>query len=84
MGNARLLRRYARARALPVAAMQCATDGLQQLFGQPDCAPLAALRNWGLSGVNQLPALKHWLARQAKDEWLVQFVRLLIMFILVD
>jgi|GEM_PF-4464547 len=45
--------------------MQCATDGLQQLFGQPDSAPLAALRNWGLSGVNQLPALKRWLARQA-------------------
>ncbi len=65
VGDARLLRRYARARALPVAAMQCATDGLQQLFGQPDCAPLAALRNWGLSGVNQLPALKRWLARQA-------------------
>ena len=73
VGDARLLRRYARARALPVAAMQCATDGLQHLFDAPGsdalsttlAAPLAALRNWGMNGVNHLPALKHWLARQA-------------------
>ena len=53
--------------------MQCATDGLQHLFDAPGsdalsatlAAPLAALRNWGMKGVNHLPALKHWLARQA-------------------
>ena len=64
VADLRLLRRYARARALPVAAMQGVTDGLQQLFGQPGNA-LAALRNWGMNSVNHLGPLKLWLARQA-------------------
>lgn len=68
VGDLRLLRRYVRQRAWPVAAMQTATDGLQQLFGHtqgPLAAPLGLLRNQGMSGVNRLAPLKNWLARQA-------------------
>ncbi|MDO5087085.1 MAG: FAD-dependent monooxygenase [Comamonadaceae bacterium] len=64
VGDMRLLRRYARARAASVAAMQLATDGLQQLFARPETA-LAELRNWGMTGVDRFSPLKHWLARQA-------------------
>jgi hypothetical protein len=64
LNDAKLLRRYERARKADVMAMGLVTDGLQMLFAQPSM-PLQKLRNWGLSGFNQLRPLKRWLAAQA-------------------
>lgn len=64
LGNLRLLRRYERARQADVHAMGWLTDGLFNLFGHDD-ARVQALRNWGMTGVDRLGSLKHWLARQA-------------------
>ncbi|ODU10773.1 MAG: 2-octaprenyl-3-methyl-6-methoxy-1,4-benzoquinol hydroxylase [Rubrivivax sp. SCN 71-131] len=66
LGDERLLRRYARARLLPVQAMGFVTDGLLQLFAHP--SPMAReLRNRGLDLVDRLPLLKRALVRQAMD-----------------
>ena len=66
LGDAKLLRRYARERAAPTWAMGQVTDGLWRLFSHE--APLAQeLRNRGLSLVNRLAPLKRWLASQALD-----------------
>ena len=64
LGDPRLLRRYERARQADVSAMGWLTDGLFGLFNQTD-SRVQALRNWGMSGVDRLGPLKHWLARQA-------------------
>ncbi len=64
VGDARLLRRYERARRADVLAMSLATDGLQQLFAH-SVDPLPALRNWGMRGFDRAPLLKRWIARQA-------------------
>ncbi|KTT25807.1 FAD-dependent monooxygenase [Pseudacidovorax intermedius] len=64
VGDARLLRRYERARRTDVLAMGMATDGLQQLFAQ-GIEPLARLRNWGMLGFDRSPFLKDWVARRA-------------------
>lgn len=66
-GDLRLLRRYERARQAEVSAMGWLTDGLFGLFGQPD-SRVQALRNWGMSGVDRLGPLKHWLARKAMGQ----------------
>ena len=63
-GDARLLRRYERARRADVLAMGLATDGLQQLFSH-SAQPLPQLRNWGMRGFDRLPLVKNWVARQA-------------------
>ncbi len=64
LGDPRLLRRYARARAAPTRAMGQVTDGLLRLFASP--APWAKeLRNRGLSLVNQVPAIKRLLTSRA-------------------
>jgi ubiquinone biosynthesis UbiH/UbiF/VisC/COQ6 family hydroxylase len=64
LGDLRLLRRYARARAEPVALMMHTTDALHRLFAQPQ--PLAStLRNTGMALLNRVPGLKHRLIRQA-------------------
>jgi ubiquinone biosynthesis UbiH/UbiF/VisC/COQ6 family hydroxylase len=64
VGDPRVLAHYARQRAAPVAAMQAATDGLQQLFANP--TPWARdLRNLGLGLVDQASPLKRWLVSQA-------------------
>jgi len=66
LGDARLLRRYARERLLPTWAMGRLTDGLLQLFAHP--APLAReLRNRGLTLVDQLTPMKRWLTARALD-----------------
>jgi 2-polyprenyl-6-methoxyphenol hydroxylase-like FAD-dependent oxidoreductase len=66
LGDAKLLRRYARARLAPTWAMGELTGGLLHLFASN--APLAReLRNRGLSLVNQLPPLKRWLTARALD-----------------
>lgn len=67
LDDMKLLRRYERARQAEVGTMGWLTDGLFGLFGQPD-ARVQALRNWGMSGVDRLGPLKHWLARQAMGQ----------------
>lgn len=63
-GDALLLERYARERALPVQAMATLTDGLLRLFAHP--APWAReLRNRGLGLVNAATPIKRWLAARA-------------------
>ncbi len=60
--DARLLRRYARARAEQILALELATDGLHRLYAPSWLAPLRAL---GLSATEHLPAVKRWLAGYA-------------------
>ncbi|NML15110.1 FAD-dependent monooxygenase [Azohydromonas caseinilytica] len=64
LSDEKLLRRYARARAVPTLAMQQLTDGLLHLF-EHDTPVLRELRNRGLNLVNQLTPLKRWLAGRA-------------------
>jgi 2-polyprenyl-6-methoxyphenol hydroxylase-like FAD-dependent oxidoreductase len=64
LGDAALLERYARERALPVQSMAALTDSLLRLFAHP--APWAReLRNRGLGLVNAAAPLKRWLASRA-------------------
>jgi ubiquinone biosynthesis UbiH/UbiF/VisC/COQ6 family hydroxylase len=64
LGDERLLRRYARERDLPIAAMGQLTDGLLRLFADP--APwVKELRNRGLTLVDHVTPLKRWLAGRA-------------------
>lgn len=58
------LRRYARARAEEVFALQTVTHGLQRLF-RPQQALISNLRNLGLNLTNRLPVLRTVLARYA-------------------
>ncbi len=60
--DARLLRRYARARAEQVLALELATDGLHRLYAPAWLAPVRAL---GLSAADHLPSVKRWLAGYA-------------------
>jgi 2-polyprenyl-6-methoxyphenol hydroxylase-like FAD-dependent oxidoreductase len=64
LGDARLLRRYARERAAPTRAMGEVTDGLLRLFAR-DGAPWRELRNRGLTLVDRMVPAKRWLAAQA-------------------
>ena len=64
LGDEKLLRRYERARKADVAAMGAVTDGLHNLFAQPD-ARWQALRQWGLQRFAQNGPLKAWVVRQA-------------------
>lgn len=64
LGDARLLRRYERARKGQVLAMRAATDGLERLFGLPGGAR-QLLRNTGMSLFERSGPVKHWVARQA-------------------
>jgi len=64
VGDARVLRRYARARAEQVMALECATDSLHRLYA-PGMAWLAPLRALGLAGTNHLAPVKRWLASYA-------------------
>lgn len=63
-GDPMVLRRYRRARAEPVLAMRVVTDGLHRLF-EAQSAPVAWLRNIGMSAVQKLPMLKRYLIAQA-------------------
>jgi len=63
-GDPMVLRRYRRARAEPVLAMRCATDGLHRLFGVQS-APVAWLRNAGMNLVEKLPFIKRQLIQGA-------------------
>jgi 2-octaprenyl-6-methoxyphenol hydroxylase len=61
-GDLRVLQRYARERAEPVARMQALTHGLHHLFASDSAA---WLRNAGLNGFNRVPPLKAALVREA-------------------
>lgn len=63
-GDERLLRRYERARAGEVAAMDATVDGLYRLF-HARARPWPLLRNAGLNLTDRLPVLKNLLIRQA-------------------
>jgi ubiquinone biosynthesis UbiH/UbiF/VisC/COQ6 family hydroxylase len=67
VGDARLLRRYAREREVPTRAMAHLTDSLLQLFASPS-GGVRELRNRGLTLVNQLTPLKRWLTARALDQ----------------
>lgn len=64
VGEMRVLSRYRRARAEPIALMRLATDGLYKLFSLPG-APLAWARNRGMQICDQIPALKRSLIGHA-------------------
>jgi 2-polyprenyl-6-methoxyphenol hydroxylase-like FAD-dependent oxidoreductase len=63
-GDARLLRRYERARKADAALLRAATDGLQRLFAFDD-SRVQALRNWGMMGFEKLAPLKAAVMRRA-------------------
>jgi len=63
-GDLGLLRRYERARAADVLAMDATVHGLYRLFAS-GAQPLARLRNLGLNLTDRLPVLKNLLIRQA-------------------
>jgi 2-polyprenyl-6-methoxyphenol hydroxylase-like FAD-dependent oxidoreductase len=64
LGDAKLLRRFARERAAPNLAMGQLTDALQRLFAS-DLPAARELRNRGLTTLNQLSPLKRWLTQRA-------------------
>jgi ubiquinone biosynthesis UbiH/UbiF/VisC/COQ6 family hydroxylase len=63
-GELRLLRRYERARAEPILAMDTMVDTLFRLFGAENRFA-ARLRNAGLNLTDRLPVVKNMLMRQA-------------------
>jgi len=66
LGDEILLRRYARARALPTQAMAMVTDGLHHLFATEQPL-LRELRNRGMTVLNHLAPLKRALSARAID-----------------
>jgi ubiquinone biosynthesis UbiH/UbiF/VisC/COQ6 family hydroxylase len=65
-GDWRLLRRYERARAEPILAMDSMVDGLYRLFGAPG-GLAARLRSRGLNLTDRLEVVKNLLIRQAMN-----------------
>ena len=65
-GDWKLLRRYERARAEPILAMDAMVDGLQRFFGAQG-AMAGRLRNHGLNLTNRLEVVKNLLIRQAMN-----------------
>ncbi len=64
LGDLRLLRRYARARAEDLRLMMSTTDALKRLFERDD--PLTrGMRNLGMNFIDRIPVLKNRLIRQA-------------------
>ena len=63
-GDLGLLRRYERARAADLLAMDATVHGLYRLFAS-GAQPIARLRNAGLNLADRLPVLKNLLMRQA-------------------
>lgn len=64
LGDEKLLRRYARRRALPTRLMGQTTDALLHLFASPQPL-LRELRNGGMSLLDHLPPLKRLLTDRA-------------------
>jgi len=66
LGDARLLGRYARARAWPVKSMSWLTDALVHGFAS-EHAWVRELRNRGMGLVDRASPAKRWLATQALE-----------------
>ena len=73
-GDARVLRRYSRARKEDILLMQVATDGLERLFAV-DFEPLRVARNLGMNLLDQLPVLKRRLMSHAMGNPLAPTVK---------
>lgn len=67
LGDAQLLRRYERWRALDSFLVAATTDGLTRLFGLPGKAP-RAIRRFGLDLVSRIPPLKRGFMAEARGE----------------
>lgn len=67
LGDAQLLARYERWRALDSFLVAATTDGLTRLFGLPGKAP-RAIRRFGLDMVSRLPPLQRRLMAEARGE----------------
>ena len=65
LGDAQLLKRYERWRALDTLTIAAATDGLTRLFGVPGRAA-SALRNLGMRAIDRVPPLKSVLMAEAR------------------
>lgn len=66
-GDAQLLRRYEAWRGLDTFMVAAATDTLTRLFGIPGKAA-SAVRRFGISAVDRIPALKDRLMSEARGE----------------
>lgn len=64
-GDAQLLARYERWRALDITAIAAATDSLTRLFGIPG-RTTSAVRRAGMAAVNATPPLKRFFMNEAK------------------
>jgi 2-octaprenyl-6-methoxyphenol hydroxylase len=64
-GDAQLLARYERWRALDTFTVALATDSLTWLFGAPGKLP-SAIRRLGMGAVQRTPALKRWFMDEAR------------------
>jgi 2-octaprenyl-6-methoxyphenol hydroxylase len=64
-GDAQLLARYERWRALDTFTVALATDSLTWLFGVPGRLP-SAVRRIGMGAVQRTPALKRWFMDEAR------------------
>ncbi|MDG2018552.1 MAG: UbiH/UbiF/VisC/COQ6 family ubiquinone biosynthesis hydroxylase [Porticoccaceae bacterium] len=64
LGDLTLLKRYQRRRKPENLATMAAMEGFKRLFGSHNSA-LRLLRNYGLSGINRLGAIKNTLIKQA-------------------
>ncbi|MHA6721621.1 UbiH/UbiF/VisC/COQ6 family ubiquinone biosynthesis hydroxylase [Sphingomonas sp. RS2018] len=67
LGDAQLLKRYERWRSLDTFMVSVATDGLTRLFGVPG-RTASAVRRFGLSAVQRVPALKDRFMAEARGE----------------
>jgi 2-octaprenyl-6-methoxyphenol hydroxylase len=67
LGDAQLLKRYARWRSLDTFLVAASTDGLARLFGIPG-RPAAAVRRFGLSAVQRIKPLKDMFMAEARGE----------------
>jgi 2-octaprenyl-6-methoxyphenol hydroxylase len=67
LGDAQLLGRYERWRALDSFLVAATTDGLTRLFGLPGRAP-RAIRRFGLGLVSRIPPLKRTFMAEARGE----------------
>ena len=64
-GDAQLLERYQKWRALDSLMVMGATDGLTRLFGVPGKLP-SAIRRFGMGMVQRTPPLKRWFMDEAR------------------
>lgn len=64
VNDAKVLRRYERARKAEVWLMGATTDSLQRLFARP--GPLwQGVRQWGMGGFDNSGIIKNWVAQRA-------------------